>query len=164
LPRPDCALGGLEGFPVADLLLGCLVPAFGAEDMRVPADHLVGDAADHGVEIERAFLFGHPGVVDDLEQQIPQLVGQVGRAAPGDGVGDLVGLLDGIGGDRVESLHDVPGAAGLGIAQTAHDRDQSVDAAVGIVDQQVGFGGGRRVGHGRQPSRPGVGGKDRSRG
>ena len=37
------ALGGLQPFPVGGLLVGRLVAAFGAEDMGVAGQHLVGD-------------------------------------------------------------------------------------------------------------------------
>ncbi len=55
------------------LLFGGLVAAFGAEDMRVAGDHLVGDRADDVGEGEEAGLGGHLGVVDGLEQEVAQL-------------------------------------------------------------------------------------------
>ena len=41
-----------------------------------------------------------------------------------DGVGHLVGLLDGVGGDRREGLLPVPGTAALRIAQPCHQRQE----------------------------------------
>ena len=58
------------------------------------ADQLVGDRLDHVAEGERAVLLGHAGVEDDLEQEIAELVAQVGEVAARDRVGDLVGFLD----------------------------------------------------------------------
>ncbi len=40
------------------------------------ADHLVADGARDVGEGEAAGLLGHAGVIDDLEQQIAQFVGQ----------------------------------------------------------------------------------------
>ena len=68
-------------------------------------------ARDHVGEGEGAGLLGHAGVVDDLEEEVAELVAERGHVAAGDGVGDLVGLLDGVGRDRGEILLDVPGAA-----------------------------------------------------
>ena len=50
-----------------------------AEHMRMPPHHLVGDVPRHIGEAEPAFLLGHAGVVDHLEQQIAQLVRQGGK-------------------------------------------------------------------------------------
>ena len=59
---------------------------------------------------------------DDLEQQVAEFLEQVFPVARADGLGDLVGLLDGVGGDGGEALFPIPRAAGLrvetGIFQT----------------------------------------------
>ena len=73
----------------------------------------MSEIADVG-EGESAGLLGHAGVVDDLEQQVAELVPERRHVARGDGVGDLVGLLDRVGGDRVEVLLEVPGTAAAG--------------------------------------------------
>jgi hypothetical protein len=49
-------------------------------------------------------------VKHDLEQQIPELVAQVVEIAARNRVGDLVGLLDGVGSDGLEALLQVPRA------------------------------------------------------
>ena len=46
-----------------------------------------------------------------------------------------------VGGDGCEILLDVPGAAGFGIAQAAHDFEQALDACVWVVDQIIGHCG-----------------------
>ncbi len=48
---------------------------------------------------------------DDLQQQIAELVAQIREIAALDRIGDLVGLLDRVGGDGRVGLLEVPGAA-----------------------------------------------------
>ena len=105
------ALGGFLRLPGRGLGRGVARGGV-AEHVRMAADHLVGDGARHIGEGEVAGFLGHAGVIDHLEQQVAQLVRQGGEVAPGDGVGDLVGLLDRVGRDRVEVLLLVPRAAG----------------------------------------------------
>ena len=85
-----------------------------AEHVRVAADHLRRDRLDDVAEGERAGLLGHARVIDDLQQEIAELVLEVGEIAARDRVGDLVGLLDRVGRDRRERLLEVPRAAGAG--------------------------------------------------
>ena len=89
--------------------------------MGVAADHFVADALDHIVEGEAACFAGHLGVEDDLQQQVAEFFFQVGHVVMGDGVGDFVGFLDGVGGDGGEGLLEVPRAAAVGVAQAGHD-------------------------------------------
>jgi len=49
--------------------------------------------------------------LESLQQQIAQLLLECAHVAPLDGVGDLVGFLDGVGGDGLEILLQVPRAA-----------------------------------------------------
>lgn len=79
--------------------------------MRVSADHFVDDGLGDVGEVERSRLLGHAGVEHDLEQQVAELALEVGEIAALDGVGDLVGFLDGVGRDRREGLGDIPRAA-----------------------------------------------------
>ena len=74
----------------------------------------------------------HAGVEHDLEQQVAQLVAQVGEIAAGDGVGDLVGLFERVGRDGRKVLLQVPGAAGAGRPQRRHDLEQPADVAGGF--------------------------------
>ena len=85
--------------------------------MRMPRDHLVGDRVGDIIEGEQSGLGRHLGVIDRLQQKIPQLALQLVPGLALDRVGDLVGLLDRVGRDGGEILFDVPGAAGLGVAQ-----------------------------------------------
>ena len=123
LPFP---LRRLRRLPVARLLLGALVAALVPEDVRMPRDHLVGDAAGHVGEVEGPRLLGHARMIDHLEQQVAQLAAQVVHVAALDGVGDLIGLLDRVGSDRLEGLLDIPGTARLGVAQGGHDAYKSI--------------------------------------
>ena len=68
-----------------------------------------------------AGFLGYPRVEYDLEQEVAKLVAQVGQVAARDCIGDFVGFLDGVRGDRGESLDTVPFAAVLRITQAGHD-------------------------------------------
>ena len=83
--------------------------------------HLVGDRRGHVIEGKVAGLARHLGMEDDLEQKVAELVLERGHVGFADRLGDLVGLLDGVGGDRGEILLAVPRAAAVGIAQPGHD-------------------------------------------
>jgi hypothetical protein len=89
-----------------------------------------------------AGLGGHLRVVDHLEEQIAQFALQLGPGLALDGVGDLVGFLQRVGGDGGEVLLDVPGAAGFRVAQARHDVEEPVDAAgvESVVAVKVGLG------------------------
>ena len=61
--------------------------------------------------------------------QIAEFLAQIVQVVARDRVGNLVGLLDRIGGDRREALLDIPGAAGFRVTQGGHDLDQAGDVA-----------------------------------
>jgi len=91
------------------------------EDMRVAAQHLVGDRRGNIIEGEELGFLGHPGMKDDLEQQVAELVLQRRLVPARNRIGDLVGFFDRVGCNRREILHAIPGTAALGIAQLSHD-------------------------------------------
>jgi hypothetical protein len=99
----------------------------GSEDVRMAADHLVGDRCDDVGDREMAGFFGDARMEHDLKQQVAELVLEIRHIGARDRVGDFMRFLDRIGRDRLETLLDVPGAAMVGIAQTGHDRDQIVE-------------------------------------
>ena len=140
--------GGLDRLPIAGLLLGRFIAAFVAENMRVAGHHLVGDGIGHVLKGEQATVIGNLGMKHHLQQKIAQFAAQLVPVGTLDGVGDLVSLFDGVGGDGAEILLDVPRAAAVGIAQPAHDLEQSGHAAVGVMSCRVFW-------HGR--GRPSVG-------
>ena len=100
--------------------------------MGVAAQHLVSDGGGYVVEAEQSSLLSHACVEHDLEKQIAQLILELGHVAPLDGVGDFIGLFDGVGRYGREGLLEVPGAAALGCAQPGHDGEQLFDGAGGL--------------------------------
>ena len=100
--------------------------------MRVAADHLVDDRPGDVVEGEGAGLLGHPGMEDDLEEEVPEFIPQVFQASALDGVGDLIGLFHGVGRYGLEGLLQVPGAAGLPVPELRHDGEELADGGGGF--------------------------------
>ena len=100
-----------------------------AEYVRVAPNHLAGNRVDDVLEAELTGFASHLRVEHDLEEQIAELVHEVGEILPLDRVRDLVGLLDRVRGDGAKRLHAIPRAAALGIAQAGHDADQVFDPA-----------------------------------
>ena len=121
----------------------------------MPAHHLVADRRDHVAEGERAGFLRHPGVEDHLQQQVAQFVLQLAQLAAVDRIGDLVGFLDGVGGDAGEVLLQVPRATAGGIAQRRHDPEQGGDVA-SIVRPWIAHAGSivRRAGSPRATKSP----------
>ena len=142
-----------DAFRLSFSLLDALPEALGraggallgaAEDMGVAADHFGGNGEDNVAEGKMPGFLGDAGVIDDLEQQIAQFVGQRRHVGLFDRVGDLIGFLDGIGRDGGEGLVLVPGAARIGMAQRRHNLDKARDIA-------ARFDCGAVVGHGSPP-------------
>ena len=104
--------------------------------MRMTGNHLGADSPRYAGEVEALFLTAHLAVIDDLQKQIAQFAFQVIPGFALDGIGNLVGFLDRVGRNRGEILLDVPRAAGLGIAEAAHDFDQ-LRCAVGHVVNRI---------------------------
>ena len=82
-----------------------------AEDVRVAADEFGVQIGGDVLDGEVAGLRGHLGVEEHLQEQVAELVLQIGPRAALDGVEDLVGLLQGVALDGVEGLFAVPGTA-----------------------------------------------------
>ena len=97
------------------------------EHVGMPADQLVADAVDRVAQREV------PGLVADLrqehglEEEVAQLLAQVGRRAVLDGVEHLVGLLEHERAQRGERLLAIPRTA-VGGAQRAHDVEQALES------------------------------------
>jgi len=130
LPGDGLRLGGLDGRV--------------AEDVGVAPDHLLADGLGHPVEVESAFLARHLAVEDHLQKQVAQFVAGRAPVATFDGLGDLVGFLDGVRHDGGEGLLDVPGAAVPGVAQALHDGQQAGHGIGGVE----AHGQSRAVGRG----------------
>jgi hypothetical protein len=81
-----------------------------AEDVRVAADELRVHRSRDLLQVAGAALLEQEREEVGLEEQVAELVEQLGVVARERGVGDLVGLLDGVGHDRARGLLAVPGA------------------------------------------------------
>ena len=81
-----------------------------AEDVRVAADELRRGVLGHAVQRARAALLEQQREEVDLEEHVAELVEQLRVVAGLGGVGQLVGLLDGVRDDRPLVLLAVPGA------------------------------------------------------
>ena len=116
---------GLDAIPGVCHMRGRQAPILVGEDMRVPPDHLSGDRLDHIAEGEGILLLRHAGVIHHLQQEIAEFVAQIFEIAARDGVGDLIGFLDGVGGDGRKILFEIPRTAAAGRAQRRHDLEQA---------------------------------------
>jgi hypothetical protein len=74
------------------------------------ADELGVHCPSHLLEVAVALLLQQQGEKVDLEEQVTELVEQLGRRSGRGRVGDLVGLLDRVRDDRPRRLLAVPGA------------------------------------------------------
>lgn len=101
------------------------------------AHQFSGDRFHDVAKIEGALLLRHPGVENDLQQQIPKLVLQPGKIITSDGIGDLIGFFERIGSDGAEILFQVPRASGAGRAQRRHDLYQARNVAGGLHRRAV---------------------------
>ncbi len=81
-----------------------------AEDVRVAADELGVHGPRHLLEIALALLLQQQGEEVDLEEEVAELVEQLGRRTGLGCIRDLVRLLDGVRDDRPRRLLAVPGA------------------------------------------------------
>jgi hypothetical protein len=98
------------------------------------------------LEIARALLRQEKREEVDLEEQVAQLVREFAVVEPDRGVGDLVGLLDGMRNDRARGLLAVPGTVPpqtLGQLLEIEERPAKAGGAyvvVVAVAQGSGFG------------------------
>ena len=120
-PRRGCgrALVGLDPLPLA-IHVGRGPRDRVAEDVRMAADDLRGDRRLDVGEVEDAGLGRQLGVEDDLEPQVAELAGQLGRGPGLERVVDLVRLLEEVLAERGVGLLAVPRAA-VGLAEPGGD-------------------------------------------
>ena len=124
--------------------------------MRVAADELRVHRAGDRLEVTVPLLLEQEGEEVRLEEEVAELVEQLGRVAGVRGVGDLVGLLDRVGHDRPRRLLPVPGA----VAAQALRQLLQLDERLGerpVARRGTGSAGGgrRRVGRCRRRREPG---------
>lgn len=86
------ALGRLDRFPPGRVAAG--------EDMRMAPLELVADRGHDIAEAEETALLGDQRVENDLQLEVAKLVGERRHVVARDRVGDLVGFLDRVRGDR----------------------------------------------------------------
>src|SRR5436309_7985851 len=81
-----------------------------AEHVRVPPHQLLVHVPGHGLQSAAAFLLEEEREEIHLEQEVAELVEELGRIVREGGVGDLVRLLDRVRHDRARRLLTVPRA------------------------------------------------------
>jgi hypothetical protein len=106
-----------------------------AEDVGVAGGHLVAELVEDGFEVEGAALVGEVGVEGEEEGEVAELLAEGVVVLGVEGVEDLVGLFDEVGGEALVGLAAVPRAAMLGVAQAGDE----VLEALGGVGHGVGL-------------------------
>ncbi len=99
------------------------------EHVRMTPQQLLGDRLDHVAEVESTLLLRHARMENHLQQEVAQFLTQIVELAACHRIGDLIGLLDGVGSDGRKILLQVPWTTGAGRAQRRHDRKQPADIA-----------------------------------
>ena len=96
-------------------------------------------------ERKGSLLLRHPGMEDDLQQEVAKLLAQVIEVTPRNRVGDLIGFLDRVRGDSRKILRQVPRTSTAGSAQRRHDVEELGDiAGMGHERPDEGEGGRRK--------------------
>ncbi len=103
------------------------------EHVGMTPNQLVVNAARHGGEVEPTLLLRHAGMKRYLEEEIAELVAQLLRLPPLDGIRHLVGLLDGVGRDGAEGLLAIPRTAVLRVAQASHQLEERSHRLPGLA-------------------------------
>ncbi len=130
------ALVGLDRLPVAEHLLDT-VDLDRAEDVRVATHDLGSDGPIHVGQVEGSLLGRELGVEDHLQQNVAELLGEVGGRPVLDGIDRLVGLLQQVGAQGAMRLLPIPRAA-VRRAQTRADGRHAVRARQ-VVDRVERF-------------------------
>ena len=108
-----------------------------AEDVRVAADELRVHRPGDRFEVAVALLLEQQREEVRLEEQVAELVEQLGRVAGVRGVGDLVGLLDRVRDDRARGLLAIPGAVAAQALRQLLQLDERLARAASDADQPV---------------------------
>src|ERR1700721_569768 len=114
-------LNSFDLLPVAQDRIG-VGSLHACKDMGMAANELCVEIGRYIVDSEVACFGGHLRVEEHLQQEIAELILQIGPRAALNGVEDLVGLLQGVAFDGVEGLFAIPGTA-LWRAKTTHNRN-----------------------------------------
>ena len=84
--------------------------------MRMPRHHFVTDCIGHGLKSKQPIFLSNGGVINSLQQQVPQFTFEIIHISSVNRIRDLIGFLYGIGGNGGEGLLDVPRTAGQRVA------------------------------------------------
>ena len=120
----------LDLLPEIQRLPGVGEPVRRPKNMGMPQDQLFADAGADIVHIEGPRLSGDLGMEDHLQQNIPQLLAEMGVVPLVDGFRRFIGLFDEIPPDALMGLGQIPGAAALFLPQPRHDLQQVLKAVV----------------------------------
>ena len=101
--------------------------------MGMPRDELRVDATSHLLEIARTPFGQEQGEKEALEEQIAELVEQLGVIAGKRCVSNLVGLFDGVRHDRPRRLNAVPRALSAKLLGELLELDERLGQAHGVV-------------------------------
>ncbi len=96
-----------------------------AEDVRVPAHHLVDDLGGYIRETERSFFLGDYDLEGEVQQQIPQFVYDRLAIARLDRLSRFVSLLDQMRHQSSWRLLDIPGTTALGVPEPLQERQDA---------------------------------------
>lgn len=126
-----CFFLAFHPFPVPNHIFGTGGMSI-AEDVRMTANEFVCEIPEDVGQFEPGLVACDLGIKNDLKQQIPQFFLQHHIVISVDGFEEFVGLLEGVGTDRFEVLHAVPGTAVRG-AQPGDDFDEPPEFAVYFI-------------------------------
>ena len=117
----------LDLFPLLHDRLGVAELGAGAEDVGMPPHHLLVHLAGDRVEIEMTGFGGHLRMEDDVEQEVAQLLAEIGEVVAIDGLEEFAHLLDETVAEAAMGLDPVPRTA-VGSAQSGGGGEKQVDA------------------------------------
>ncbi len=115
-----------------------------AEHVRMAADELRVHGAGDAVEVAVALLLEQQRQEVDLEEQVAELVVELGRIVGERRVGDLVGLLDRVRDDRARGLLAIPRALGAQAPGQLPELGERVGGATRPIRRSVVSVAGRR--------------------
>ena len=112
---------GFHHLPVVGHLVGA-GHLQAAENVRMPEDHLVGDAFGDIGDVEAAFLLRDAGIKDDVKEHVAKLLAKVPVILLEDGVAELVDFLER---HRTEGFCRLGGIPGAFCPELDHDIEKA---------------------------------------
>jgi len=117
----------LDSLPVESLVSGRFNQGV-SKDMRMTPLHFIAHRCHHVAKGKMPDLVRHVRVIHDLKKQIAEFLLERYHVAGGDGFGNLVGLLYGVGRNRRKILLDIPRTTLGGMSQLRHDVEKPLDS------------------------------------